>query len=207
MKLAHFVIRCCWSKSVFCLCEAGCFYYYCYVMCCYDISFFFSCASTGNGYMFNLFTKQLIVGRVDGRCRRVLHLFQWGVLGVGHKLRSTSVSSFLEPPVTPTSAFQVHMIWPACTQDILSMFLIFRKHVSKTGSVSIFRWGGRHLFCRLPQKELISITGHPKSDSSQLRDPTPEDGNRCSFRNAVFSSFYWAMDEVRNPSHSVCYTP
>jgi hypothetical protein len=32
-------------------------------------------------------------------------------------------------------------------------------NVSETGSVSFFRWGGRHLLCWVPEKELISITG------------------------------------------------
>jgi hypothetical protein len=37
---------------------------------------------------------------------------------------------------------------------------------------------------------------------------SPEDGNRTSIRNAVFSLNleFWAMDEAHIPSNSECYT-
>jgi hypothetical protein len=65
-------------------------------------------------------------------------------------------------------------------------------NVSTTGSVSVLRWGGRHLHCWLPQKQLTS----------------PGDGNRSSFWNTAFSSFleYQMMDKVQKPSYSECYT-
>jgi hypothetical protein len=34
-----------------------------------------------------------------------------------------------------------------------------KRNISETGPVSILRWGGRHLFSCVPEKELTSITG------------------------------------------------
>jgi hypothetical protein len=39
--------------------------------------------------------------------------------------------------------------------------------------------------------------------------PLPEEGNRSSFRNVVFSAHldFWTMDKVHKPSDSECYAP
>jgi hypothetical protein len=39
--------------------------------------------------------------------------------------------------------------------------------------------------------------------------PSPEDGNRSNFQNAVLSSYLelWTMDKDLTPSDSECYTP
>jgi hypothetical protein len=45
--------------------------------------------------------------------------------------------------------------------------------------------------------------------SSGEGEEIPEDGNRCSFQNDVFSSYLeiQALDKVNKPSDSECYTP
>jgi hypothetical protein len=69
-------------------------------------------------------------------------------------------------------------------------------NVSETGSVSVLRWGGR-----------IHSTGPNRVGVSC---PSPEDGNRSSFRNVVFFCFfleYRTMNKVQKPSSPECYIP
>jgi hypothetical protein len=63
-----------------------------------------------------------------------------------------------------------------------------RKHdVSETGSVSVLRWRWEKTPIQLGPKELISITFWGAQLSRRLLPPSPEDRNRSSFRNVVFS--------------------
>jgi hypothetical protein len=59
VKVTHFDFRCCGSMSVFCLCEAGCFIDFVYIVIILCIVFImfssFSLASLGILYVFNLF--------------------------------------------------------------------------------------------------------------------------------------------------------
>jgi hypothetical protein len=56
---------------------------------------------------------------------------------------------------------------------------------------------------------LIEVSSLSKGPSRIGVSPSPEDENRSSFRNVVFSAFleYWNMDQVQKPINSECYTP
>jgi hypothetical protein len=75
-----------------------------------------------------------------------------------------------------------------------------RKHsVSETGSVPIFRGERRETFLALSE-------GPNRVDVSLL---SPQDGNRPSFQNVVFSSYleFSMMNKVQKSSNSECYIP
>jgi hypothetical protein len=71
-----------------------------------------------------------------------------------------------------------------------------KNNVSETGSVSVLGHGeGRHLNSWVPLKELTSYTGldwrlavSKGLERVHVSLPSPEDGNRSSFRNVVFSN-------------------
>jgi hypothetical protein len=60
-------------------------------------------------------------------------------------------------------------------------FLDFVHNVSETGSVSVLRCGG--------ENTLLGPLGSQGPNRVGIFPPSPEDGNRSSFRNVVFSSF------------------
>jgi hypothetical protein len=91
----------------------------------------------------------------------------------------------------------------SCSQDPSSgLYPVIQSYPISLGSILILssqlRLGLRG--CLYPLSEKPNRVG--------VSPPTPEDGNRSSFRNAVFYFFeYLTVNKVRKPSNSECYTP
>jgi hypothetical protein len=63
--------------------------------------------------------------------------------------------------------------------------------------------------CKYLKKKKKQHLGGKHLSIGSLRTPTPEDGNRPSFRNYVFSSYleFRTTDKIHKPSDSYCYSP
>jgi hypothetical protein len=64
---------------------------------------------------------------------------------------------------------------------------------------------GKHLPCWV---QLLRSALSKGSNRLDVSVPSPEDGNRSNFRNAVFSVRlgFWTMNKIHKPSDSECYT-
>jgi hypothetical protein len=89
--------------------------------------------------------------------------------------------------------YNIQNYWGFWTFSIVR-YLENRKHdVLETGSVSVLRWGERETPTQLGPLEIANqwlSLALSKGSYWVGVFPSPEDGNRSSFRNVVFSSLY-----------------
>jgi hypothetical protein len=106
-------------------------------------------------------------------------------------------SSTLHQPISNKNIKQQPKItqWDFELCPMSSILKTWEHNTSETGSVSVLRWGGRHLLSCVPYIELTSISDF---------------GNwNLQFKKCCVLLFleYQTTNKVQNPSNSECYRP